>query len=585
MLVTEDFIQSWFALQRELIGGLRIAYVDLHGPGVQHGGFAVSHPQGLAQSEELVLAARLARRSQAPVTGQGGSADGGAPILRIACPLKLGEHTEGAVVVEVMGSIERQVQVLKTLQWAEAALQLAFAGQQNIPRAGGMQMLLDVALDQAGYADTRTAVLNLLPESLDCSRVAFGRAVADRVQIEAVSGIDELDRRSARVQACQAAMAEAVAIQRTLQWPSPGDESAGGERQAALLERAGLQGVCSVPLSHGLRSPIVFCFEFADPHRLDADTRVRCEEAVRTVAPLLELRHALDRPWWRRLIALGREGIGRLTGRNGRRRSLAVLVLTLLFAVLAFAPARYRVSAPAALEGAVQQAIVAPFDGYVVDAPVRAGEPVGKGAVLARMDDQALVAERRRLRAEQAEYAEQYRQAIATLDQSTAKVLDAQLDQTRARLALVEEQLDRTELRAPLDGLVISGDWSRSLGVPVSRGDLMFQVAPLDRYRVAVQVSDRDIAGFALGQRGELVLSALPRVPIVFRVSAISAQAADAAAEPGFRVEGKLDEHLDGLRPGMHGVAKITLGDRPRWWVWTHGLTDWLRLQLWRLLP
>jgi multidrug efflux pump subunit AcrA (membrane-fusion protein) len=150
---------------------------------------------------------------------------------------------------------------------------------------------------------------------------------------------------------------------------------------------------------------------------------------------------------------------------------------------------------------------------------------------------------------------------------------------------LIEEKLDRTELRAPLDGLVISGDWSRSLGVPVSRGDLMFQIAPLDRYRVAVQVSDRDIAGFDIGQQGELILSALPRAPIAFHVAAISALAADEVAEPAFRVEGTLETRPDGLRPGMQGVAKITLGERPRWWVWTHGLTDWLRLQLWRLLP
>lgn len=585
MVVTEGFIKTWFTLQRQLISGLRIAYVDLHGPGVRPGGLAVAYPDDLGRPDELVLAARLARRSHAPVTGQGGVDDDGAQTLRIACPLKLGEHTEGAVVVEVTGSLERQTQVLKTLKWAEAWLQLALAQQAQSPGAGRMQALLDAALERSGYADTLTSVLALLPEQLGCSRVAFGRAVAGEVEVEAVSGVDDLDRRSARVQAIQAAMDEALSAETALQWPNVDDESAGGDRQAALAERAGLAGVCSVPLSTGLRTPLVFCFEFAEPDRPDADTALRCEEAVRVVAPLLELRHELDRPWWRRATALGREGLGRLTGPQGRRRTFMISVLLLLFAGLAFSPTDHRVSAPATLEGAVQQAVVAPFDGYLVDASVRAGEQVREGAVLALLDDQALLGERRRLRAEQAEYAEQHRQAIATFDQGKAKVLDAQLDQTRARLALVEEQLERTELRAPLDGLVIAGDWSRSLGVPVSRGDLMFQIAPLDRYRVAVEVSDRDIAGFEAGQQGELILSALPRAPVGFRVTAISALAQDEVAEPAFRVEGTLDERPDGLRPGMQGVAKITLGDRPRWWVWTHRLTDWLRLQLWRLLP
>ena len=93
-----------------------------------------------------------------------------------------------------------------------------------------------------------------------------------------------------------------------------------------------------------------------------------------------------------------------------------------------------------------------------------------------------------------------------------------------------ERAFVESELRAPLDGLVISGDWTRSLGVPVSRGDLMFQIAPLDEYRVAVQVSDRDIAGSGVGQQARLTLSALPRESIRFTVLAISSIAPDEVA-------------------------------------------------------
>jgi hypothetical protein len=39
------------------------------------------------------------------------------------------------------------------------------------------------------------------------------------------------------------------------------------------------------------------------------------------------------------------------------------------------------------------------------------------------------------------------------------------------------------------------------------------------------------------------------------------------------------------LRPGMEGVGKVEVGERKVLWVWTHGLTDWLRLALWRWMP
>ena len=148
-----------------------------------------------------------------------------------------------------------------------------------------------------------------------------------------------------------------------------------------------------------------------------------------------------------------------------------------------------------------------------------------------------------------------------------------------------KQQLARTQLRAPLDGLVISGDWSRSLGVPVSRGQLMFEIAPPGEYRVAIEVSDREISQIAVGQPGELILSALPRRPVRLSVTGVTTLAAEETKVPVFRVEAMLAEAAPDIRPGMEGTAKVTAGERQRWWIWTHALTDWLRLQLWRWLP
>ena len=42
------------------------------------------------------------------------------------------------------------------------------------------------------------------------------------------------------------------------------------------------------------------------------------------------------------------------------------------------------------------------------------------------------------------------------------------------------------------------------------RGQVLFEIAPLDSYRLVVQVDERDIAGVAVGQHGRLTLSGLP---------------------------------------------------------------------------
>jgi hypothetical protein len=50
-------------------------------------------------------------------------------------------------------------------------------------------------------------------------------------------------------------------------------------------------------------------------------------------------------------------------------------------------------------------------------------------------------------------------------------------------------------------------------------------------------------------------------------------------------VEGALDQALPNLRPGMEGVAKVTVGQRSYAMVWSRGLLDWVRMQAWSLLP
>ena len=585
MIVSEAFIRSWFALQRQLISGLQFAYVELHGAGVPAAGLTVTHPENYVSPSEVSLAARLARQSGAPITGVCKSKDDGTSMLRIACPLKLGQDANGAMVVEVDASLDKQGAVLELLTWGEAWMNLALSQREEEPGSDGYKRLIDAGMSQADYRDTITVILALLRIRTACTRVALGRASDGKARLEAVSELSVLDRRSARVKMVESAMNEALYSGSTVYCATAVVDTVDLSQHHRLVEVAGLASVCSVPLLIGRRNSLVFCFEFADGAGEESRVRAACEEGATILAPLLELHHEVQRPWFHRLSALLREGMSQLTDVHGRRWRIGLLATTVLFVFFLLSSGEYRVPASATLEGTVQRAVVAPFDGYIFDAPVRAGHEVAEGELLARLDNRELLGEQRRLLAEQAEFAEQHSQAIAILDHGKAKIHDAQLEQARARLSLVKAQLSRTVLSAPLGGLVISGDWSRSLGVPVQRGELLFQIAPLDEYQVVMRVGDRDIAGLAVGQAGELTLSALPRQTVRFTVSGISTMAPEEPGEPTFRVEATLSDTLQDMRPGMHGVAKISVGIRRRWWIWTHSLTDSLRLQLWRIWP
>jgi RND family efflux transporter MFP subunit len=237
------------------------------------------------------------------------------------------------------------------------------------------------------------------------------------------------------------------------------------------------------------------------------------------------------------------------------------------------------------VEGEVQRAAVAPFEGYIAESLVRAGDVVKAGALLARLDDKELLLERTRWEAEREQHLRKYRQALATRDRPTMNVVGAQVNQAEAQLQLINEKLARSRISAPFDGIVVSGDLSQLLGTPVEQGKVLFEIAPLDAYRVILKVDERDITYLAVGQEGELVLSGIPGARQPFTVARITPVSTADEGRNYFRVEAKMAVVSERLRPGMEGVGKVAIGERRLIWIWTHKLIDWVRLAFWSWMP
>jgi len=174
---------------------------------------------------------------------------------------------------------------------------------------------------------------------------------------------------------------------------------------------------------------------------------------------------------------------------------------------------------------------------------------------------------------------------MAKHDRAQTAIIGAQLDQSEAQLALVEEQLARAVMTAPLDGVIVSGDLSQNLGSPVERGQVLFEVAPLDGYRIVLRVDERDMAHVAVGQRGELAVTAMPGEGLPFTVTSIVPVNLAQDGRNLFRVEARLEDEGARLRPGMTGVGKIHVEERRLVWIWTRSFTDWVRLKLWSWMP
>jgi biotin carboxyl carrier protein len=343
--------------------------------------------------------------------------------------------------------------------------------------------------------------------------------------------------------------------------------------------------ICTVPLRKGTRQIGAITLERPAERPFDPATVEVCEALAAVTGPILEVLRREDRWLGAKAVDALRDWLGRLVGPRHVGLKLATFTLIGLVAFFVQAKGDYRVSAKTLLEGQILRAVVAPFDGYIASAHVRAGDLVLQGQQLCTLDDRELRLERLKWLSQFEQFRKEYSQALAKRDAAQVEILTAQLGQARAQLTLLEDQLGKTRLVAQIDGVVVTGDLSQKLGSPVQRGEVLFEVAPLDAYRVVLQVDERDIDEIQVGQSGQLLLSTFPNDPLRFTVEKVTPVSEAKEGRNYFRVEASLATTTERLRPGMEGIGKIEVDRRLLIWIWTHEVLDWFRLTLWKWLP
>lgn len=584
-----EFCSGWLAIlcgQVERVAGALV----LLGSG-EDGQYspAATWPDASHNLRHLGPVAESTLQQRRGVVAEGATPPGGTAATLIGYPLEVDGLLRGAVVMEIRSRPEPEVQrALRLLHWASAWLVAEFRHESiarhrtRAERLEIAQQVVATALQEPQLKSSALAVANDLAARLGCERVALGFVRHDRCEVEAISHTATFDRRTDFVRLLVEAMEEVPDLGQSFVHPPLSPDAVGGLAHAALSASRGDLALLSVPLADDKDTIGVLTLERQRERPFTADDLALCETTGQLLGPIYALKQREAMGLWQRWLLAVRRGGTMLVGPRHPGLKLVALVLVATVAVLSLATTTYRVSAKVTIEGAVQRAVVAPYQGYVAESVVRAGETVRQGQVLARLDDRDLRLERARWASEAEQMTRRVRQSAAAQDRAAMTIAAAQEDQARAQLALVEERLGRATLTAPFDGLVVIGDLSQLLGSPVEQGKVLFEVAPLDAYRVILNVDERDIAGVAPDQRGELALSGMPYERLPFTVRNVTPISTAQDGRNFFRVEARLEGAPVRLRPGMEGVGKVDIGERKLLWIWTHSFVEWLQLALWR---
>ena len=293
----------------------------------------------------------------------------------------------------------------------------------------------------------------------------------------------------------------------------------------------------------------------------------------------IALLHEWSGIWWHAFAALHRP---RLAWRRRRSSGAASQqpwwrqrrwwVAGVLLAVLCL-PVRLTVLAEGELVPSRPTVVRAPLDGVIDVFHVQPNQQVASGAPLFSFDE--IVIQTRLEVAVQAlataetDYRQTSQQALSDARAKTQLgLLVGRIEERRAEIEYLQEQLTRARVLAPQAGVVLMDDPSEWIGKPVTTGERILRLATLDDVEVEAWVPVADAIGFEPETEVALYLSASPLKPVTARLRYM---AHDAVQRPdgnfAYRVRASLSEPT-GHRVGLKGTAKLQGGWAPlAYWV------------------
>ncbi|HYC31245.1 MAG TPA: GAF domain-containing protein, partial [Gemmatimonadales bacterium] len=222
-------------------------------------------------------------------------------------------------------------------------------------------------------------------------------------------------------------------------------------------------------------------------------------------------------------------------------------------------------------------------DGTVERVLVREGTRVARGQPLATLRATALATDREAAAASLATAERLAALARSRGDPAEERMQRIRAESLRRELALLEEELGLTLLRAPTAGVVLTPRLEERAGTSLAEGDLLLTLGRTDTLELELGVHQRDVLRVRPGQAVRLRVDALPQR--TFEGTVTSVAELPTASEDGavlFPVRARIPNPDGLLKPDMAAHARVLTEPAS---AATRVLRDpvrWLRLAWWR---
>lgn len=554
-------------------------------------------PQGrVALDVTLRAGAEAQRHGRLALAGHLPGSGSAAGTTAFAVPMTIPGHGAALLMVEAdvpdsaaLDSVLTTVAL--AMGWIHATLMHAGAEAAKSEDSAAQSALQSIVafITHGRFSEAARALMTDFAGRYRCDRVALGLSRGSRVRVQAISNTGSFSRSLGLARKLRAAMEEAFDQERVLLWPLPeGMVPEGGspdmilDRQAELATGDTGRSVLSVPLFDGRRHRGVILFERGGNIGFTADEVQRIVALCALLTPIIIEKRDNNRWLIVRAIVALRDLMQRALGRSHLVLKASLLAGVLTVAALFIIQADRDVVAEAVVQGTEVRTLAAPFAGFIAEAPQREGDHIRKGDVLIRLDDRELTLELTRLIALRAQTELELDKVMSERNRAEAALTTSRLRQIDAQIALAQQQIDRSRIEAPFDGLVTAGDLTRSIGKSVEQGEPLLVIAPLSEYRVDLYVSEDQIDLIRNGQTAALKVTPLPERSYAVTLRDTMPVARYENNSTRYQVEARFTGPTDGLVPGMTGAVRVAVDRQSLAQLWFGPLVDRARLWLWR---
>ena len=460
-------------------------------------------------------------------------------------------------------------------------------------RANDLATLLEISREITATLDldrVLVSVVNLASRALTFDRGAVGLLDKGRCEIHAIAGREKVDAKSDDTKRLAARGAWAAGRGEVFYLAERARPASEAERAfvAAFGEELAadeIESVLYLPLKDEEGALGVLLFEAKHAAFAGATQRELAEILANQTAVALRNAQLYNQ------VPLV-DALGALAARKRawmklprRRRQVYAAVAVAAVAILTLIRWPLRVAGERPLfrpAGYAEARTLVP--GIVERVLVHEGSVVGRGAPLMQLRDLDLRA-RREATAAEATVA----QRSAATAASRGDPGEERLQRTRGQaltneVALLDEQLAATAVRAPVSGVVLTPRPEERVGARLEAGDIAVTLGRTDTLELEFGVPQRDINRVTVGNRVRLRVDAIPQRTFEGIVTSLGEVPADsAAAQVLFPVRAHVANPEGLLKPGMAAHAKVLTGPASIAGRLLRGPVRWLRLVWWRM--